>query len=194
MKLPAKCQSWKKLFWAYSLDPSDSFFLYLCLLAFIFPLSVSDYLLYFMFFILYWTKVASRVFPCNSAGKESACNAGDLGLIPVLGRFPGEGNGTPLYGSCLENPIDRGACQATVHGVTRVRHDFMTKPPPKLLYNVVLVFKCTTKCFSDIYTHIFFFKFFCHLDYYRILSRIFPVTYSRFLLVILLHFLFLKFY
>ena len=42
-------------------------------------------------------------------GKESACNAGDLGLIPGLGRSPGEGNGNPLQYSCLENPLDRGA-------------------------------------------------------------------------------------
>ena len=51
---------------------------------------------------------------------ESACNAGDLGLIPVSGRFPGEGNGNPLQYSCLDNPMDRGAWQATVHGVTEL--------------------------------------------------------------------------
>ena len=49
--------------------------------------------------------------------KESACNAGDLGSIPGLGRSPGEGNGYPLQYSCLENPMDRGAWRATVHGV-----------------------------------------------------------------------------
>ena len=47
-------------------------------------------------------------FPGISAGKESACNAGDLGLIPGLGRSPGEVNGNPLYYSCLENSTDRG--------------------------------------------------------------------------------------
>ena len=61
--------------------------------------------------------------------KETACNAGDLGSIPGLGRCPGEGNGNPLQYSCLENPMDRGAWQATVHGVPRVRHDLVTKPP-----------------------------------------------------------------
>ena len=61
--------------------------------------------------------------------KESACNAGDPGLIPGLGGSPGEGNGNPLQYSCLENPMDRGAWQATVYGVTRVRHDLATKPP-----------------------------------------------------------------
>ena len=49
--------------------------------------------------------------------KVSACNAGDLGSIPGLGRSPGEGNGNPLQYSCLENPMDRGASWATVHGV-----------------------------------------------------------------------------
>ena len=53
-------------------------------------------------------------FPGGSDGKESACSAGDLGLIPGLGRFPGEGNGNPLQYSCLENPMDRGAWRATV--------------------------------------------------------------------------------
>ena len=49
----------------------------------------------------------------------SACNAGDLGLIPGSGRSPGEGNGNPLQNSCLENPMDRGAWWATVHGVAK---------------------------------------------------------------------------
>ena len=48
-------------------------------------------------------------FPGSSDGKESACNAGDLGLIPRSGSFPGEGNGNPLQYSCLENPMNRGA-------------------------------------------------------------------------------------
>ena len=51
---------------------------------------------------------ASRGFPGGSDGKASACNAGDLGSIPGLGRSPGEGNGNPLQYSCLENPMDRG--------------------------------------------------------------------------------------
>ena len=51
-------------------------------------------------------------FPGASHGKESACNAGDPGLIPGLGRSPGEGNGYPLQYPCLENPMDRGASRA----------------------------------------------------------------------------------
>ena len=66
-------------------------------------------------------------FPCSSFSKESACSAGDLGLIPGLGRSSGEGNGNLLQYSCLENPMDRGVWQATVHGVTRVGHDIVTK-------------------------------------------------------------------
>ena len=58
-------------------------------------------------------------FPGCSAGKESACNAGDLGSTPGLGRSPGEGNGDPLQYSCLENPMDRGALRAIVHGVAK---------------------------------------------------------------------------
>ena len=52
-------------------------------------------------------------------GKESACSADDLGSIPGLGRFPGEGNGNPLQYSCLQNSMDRGTWQATVHGVAK---------------------------------------------------------------------------
>ena len=58
-------------------------------------------------------------FPSSSGGKASACNAGDPGLIPGSGRSPGEGNGNPLQYSCLENPIDRGAWRAIVHGVAK---------------------------------------------------------------------------
>ena len=55
-----------------------------------------------------------------------------MGSIPGSGGSPGEGNGNPLQYSCLENAMDGGAWQATVHGVTRVRHDLATKPPPPL--------------------------------------------------------------
>ena len=55
-------------------------------------------------------------FPCGSAGKESACNAGDVGLVSGLGRSPGEGKGYPLQYSGLENSMD-----CTVHGVTKSR-------------------------------------------------------------------------
>ena len=58
-------------------------------------------------------------FPDSSVGKESACNAGDPGLTPGLGRFPGEGNGNPFQYSCLENSRDRGAWWATAHGITK---------------------------------------------------------------------------
>ena len=60
-------------------------------------------------------------FPGGSDGKESACNAGDLGSIPGLGRSPREGNGNPLQYTCLENPMGRGAWKATVQGVTKNR-------------------------------------------------------------------------
>ena len=59
--------------------------------------------------------------------KESAYNAGDLDSTPGSGRSPREGNGNPFQYSCLENPRDRGAWQATVHGVAIVGHDLATK-------------------------------------------------------------------
>ena len=61
----------------------------------------------------------SLSFDGGSDSKESACNVGDLGLIPGLGRSPGEGNGNPLQYSCLENPMDGGAWGARVHGVAK---------------------------------------------------------------------------
>ena len=58
-------------------------------------------------------------FPGVSDGEESACSSGDLGLIPALGRSPGEGNDKPFQYSCLENPVDRGGWQATTHWVAK---------------------------------------------------------------------------
>ena len=72
-----------------------------------------------------------------SVGKESKCNAGDQGSVPGLGRSPREGSGNPLQYSCLKNPVDRGAWQATVHGVTRVVHNLVTKPPPPYMCLII---------------------------------------------------------
>ena len=58
-------------------------------------------------------------FSGGSDDKETACNAGDLGLISGSGRSPGEGHGNPPQYSCLENPMDRGAWWATIHRVTQ---------------------------------------------------------------------------
>ena len=81
-------------------------------------------------------------FPHSSVGKESACNAGDPGLIPGLGRSPGVGNSSPLQYCCLENPKGRGTWRAMVHGVARVRHHLATKPP--ILINLHFL-KCYSK-------------------------------------------------
>ena len=75
--------------------------------------------------LIYFTKIYPmlvkinkvRGFPGGLGGKESACNAGDPGLIPELGRSSGEGNGNPLQYSCLKNPMDRGAWQSAAHGI-----------------------------------------------------------------------------
>ena len=63
-----------------------------------------------------WTSLVAQ-----SDGKESLYNAGDLGSIPGLERFPGEGNGNPLQYSCLKNPMDRGPWWAAVHGLAKSR-------------------------------------------------------------------------
>ena len=67
----------------------------------------------FGFFIHIWG------FPIGSDSKESTCSAEDMSSTPGLGRSPGEGNGYPFQYSCLDNPMDRGAWWATVHGVTK---------------------------------------------------------------------------
>ena len=66
--------------------------------------------------------ICGKGFPGGSVGKESACNvgdAGDAGLIPESGRSPGGGHSNPLHYVCLENPVDRGAWQATVQRVAK---------------------------------------------------------------------------
>ena len=68
---------------------------------------------------LTWSIPTSLDFPGGSDSKASVYNAGDPGSIPGSGRSPGEGHGNPLQYSCLENPTDEGAQQATVHGVTK---------------------------------------------------------------------------
>ena len=81
--------------------------------------------------ILYFNiySIAFCVFPGSPVSKESACSAGDLGLILGLGRSSGEGNGYPLQYCCLENPMDREAWQATVDVVTREGRNLATTPP-----------------------------------------------------------------
>ena len=80
-----------------------------------------------MIFNITLTKCLSPVligilgFPGSSDSKAFACNVGDLGLIPQLGRSPGEGNGDPLQYSCMENSMDGGAWWPTVHGITKSR-------------------------------------------------------------------------
>ena len=66
-----------------------------------------------------WEALCPRGFPGSSEGKASACNVGDLGLIPRSGRVPEEGNGNPLQYPWLENSMGRGAWWATVHGIAK---------------------------------------------------------------------------
>ena len=84
-------------------------------------------------------------FPGGSDGEVSVCNAGDPGSIPGLGRFPGEGNGSPLQYSCLENPMDGGIWWATVHGVAKGRTrlgDFTSLQSSLELMSIVLMMPC----------------------------------------------------
>ena len=78
----------------------------------------------------YPTYLTSMGFPGGSVEKNLPAVVGDvknMGSIPGLGKLPGEGNGNPLWYSCLTNPMDRGALWAIVHGVARVRHDLATE-------------------------------------------------------------------
>ena len=70
---------------------------------------------------LYTENYKTLTFLVAQTVKASGYNVGDLGFIPGLGRSPGEGNGNPLQYSCLENPMDRGAWWAAVHGVAKTR-------------------------------------------------------------------------
>ena len=89
------------------------------LVLFLALLGTQQVLVGLLIFQCHWRVSLPDSFPCGSAGKESARNAGDLGSIPGLGRSPGVENGKPLQYSCLENSMDRGAWRATVHGVAK---------------------------------------------------------------------------
>ena len=77
--------------------------------------------------------------------KEYACNAGDTGSIPGLERSPGGGHGNPLQYSCLENPMDRGAWQATVHGVTK-SWTCLKRLNPRAIAFLIIRPQCVTYC------------------------------------------------
>ena len=87
----------------------------------------------------------------DSDGKESTYNVGDLGSIPGSGRSPGEWNGNPLQYSCLENPMDRGAWQATVHGIAKswtwlsIHTHTHTNT-----YNIKFIILIISKCISSV--------------------------------------------
>ena len=74
-----------------------------------------------MFYTHTHTHTHTHIFPGGSDDKASACNAEDLGLILGSGRSPGERNGYPLQYPCLENSMDRGSCEAKVHGIANDR-------------------------------------------------------------------------
>ena len=105
-----------------------------------------------IFLTVFWTHLLPfplnnrRGFPGSSPGKESACNTGDPSLIPGLGRSPGGGHGNPLQYPCLENPMDRGDWQATIH---RVGHDWSDLARMNIDINILLSFAIWTARPSD---------------------------------------------
>ena len=84
----------------------------------------------------YLTMVCISGVPCGSGGKASACNAADVGSMPVLGGSPGEGHGNLLQYSCLENSTDRRAWWTTDMGLQRVGHGSVTETLPCIILTV----------------------------------------------------------
>ena len=76
-----------------------------------------------------WVR-SKQGFSSDSDGEDSACSSGDVGLIPGSGKIPGRRKWQPYQYSYLENPMERGAWWDTVHGVTRIGHNLVTKPSP----------------------------------------------------------------
>ena len=89
-------------------------------------------------------------FPGESDGKEYACNAGDVSSIPGSGRYPREGNSNSLRHSCLENPMDRGTCGATVHGVAKSQIQLSDQHLYTSLYTLLVLFLWRTLANSDL--------------------------------------------
>ena len=116
------------------------FFLTCCFLLFLLNLSCNSYNFLVNVSICLYSKFLSnkmfeqdhliKGFPRSSVSKESVCNAGDPSSSSGLGRYPGDGNGNPLWYSCLQNPMLREAWQATVRGVARIGHNLAMTPPP----------------------------------------------------------------
>ena len=90
--------------------------------------------------VLVFEKEVSVLSSIYTISKESAFDAGDPGLIPGLGRSSGEGNDKAPQYSCLENPMERGAWQAAVHGVTRVGHDLVINHHTNLKKNSTSIY------------------------------------------------------
>ena len=154
---------------------------YVCLCP---PGFINDKFFFFVFFKLEYSCFLG--FPGGSVGKESACNVGDLGSTPRLRRSPGEGNGSPLQCSCLENSMDRGAWQTTVHEVAEGWTRLSDEHTHIVALHCCVSFCCTAKySMNQPYIHIYFlfFGFPSHLDPTKHWVE-FPVLYSRFLLVI----------
>ena len=127
----------------------------------------------------------------GSDGKESACNAGDAGSIPGSVRSPGEGNSYPLQYSCLENSMDIGTWQATIHRVT-VRHYYVTNTHAhthtvlslaNIFFHSVTVFLFCCKALK--FSQIPFFCFcFCFLFFKRQIQKISLQFMSKYVILV----------
>ena len=120
---PFLCNIWSKVI-IVSLNTTHKF--QFIIFNYLIYILISIEISYFIH-VLFKTQLTSIVgFPSGSDSKESACNAGDLGLIPGSGRHPGEVNGYLFQYSCLENSMDRGAWWLQSMGSQRVGHDWAT--------------------------------------------------------------------
>ena len=90
-------------------------------------------------------------FPGGSVSKESACNAGDPGLIPGLGRPPGEGNGNPFQYSWILQDSPWRIPWTEDHRVTRIRHDLVTKPSPKISHPLFMLLEISQSIFKTLF-------------------------------------------
>ena len=106
--------------------------------------------------MIFFSGLQSKISLCGSDGKASAYNAGDLGLIPGLGRSPGEGKGNPLQYSCWENPMDEGAWWAIVHGVAKSQTGLSNFTKGKIRLPFWLLLHSLENCLKTIHSNMIY--------------------------------------
>ena len=101
------------------------------------------------------------------SGKESICNTGDMGSIPGLARFPGDGNGNPLHYSCLGNPVERGTWRSTVHGVAKESDMIQSINLFSVSVNIFIFFKISSIVSSFIFRILVIYDICLSLSHYN---------------------------